>query len=142
VCTRPHRRSGAVIGPEARPAGAVAEAYLASFVTRDPATIASHVTDDFVNEHHSALGDGCTGRATYEQRLAGFLAMFEGLRYEVVRTIEGGDAAAIEYRLLARHDGHDIDIAGVMLFDIRHGLVSRRVDTWDALTFLRQTGAS
>jgi hypothetical protein len=88
------------------------------------------------------LGDGCTGRATYEQRLAGFLAMFEGLRYEVVRTIEGGDAAAIEYRLLARHDGHDIDIAGVMLFDIRHGLVSRRVDTWDALTFLRQTGAS
>ena len=33
------------------------------------------------------------------------------------------------------------DIPGVMLFEIRDGLIARRTDVWDSLTFLRQTGA-
>jgi hypothetical protein len=77
---------------------------------------------------------------SYEQRLVSFLAMFTGLRYDVVRIIAAGDAAAIEYRLRASFEGHDIDIPGVMLFDVRDGLIARRVDTWDALTFRQQTG--
>jgi hypothetical protein len=28
-----------------------------------------------------------------------------------------------------------------MLFQLRDGLIARRTDVWDSLTFLRQTGA-
>jgi hypothetical protein len=43
--------------------------------------------------------------------------------------------------MTANFDGHPIDIPGVMLFEIRDGLVAHRTDVWDSLTFLRQTGA-
>ena len=37
---------------------AVCVAYLAAFATGDPELVAAHVTDDFVNEHTAALGEG------------------------------------------------------------------------------------
>ena len=33
------------------------------------------VTDDFVNEHTSALGSGCVGKAEYASRVPGFMAV-------------------------------------------------------------------
>ena len=49
------------------------------------------------------------------------------------------DAVAVRYRLSADVDGHRIDIPGVMWFGVRDGLITRRIDTWDSLTFFRQT---
>jgi len=45
----------------------------------------------------------------------------------------------VRYRLSADVDGHRIDIPGVMWFGVRDGLITRRIDTWDSLTFFRQT---
>jgi ketosteroid isomerase-like protein len=124
--------------------GAAARTYLESFATGDPDAVAACVTDDFVNEHLSELGSGCEGRDEYRRRLPGFLSTFAGLRYTIVTLAEistpgAGDVVA-RYRLEASYEGTPIDIPGVMWFDVRNGLVARRTDVWDSLTFLRQTG--
>ena len=94
-----------------------------------------------MNEHTSELGTGLVGRDAYAERLPGFLAQFAALQYEVIDTIVEGGRVAVRYRMTANFDGHPIDIPGVMLFEISEGLIDRRTDVWDSLTFLRQTGA-
>lgn len=119
----------------------IAERYLAALTAGDVGTVAALVAEDFVNEHTSAIGVGSVGREAYRARLPGFLGGFDGLRYDVVETIEEGDRVAVRYRLTARFDGHPVDVPGVMLIEVRDGLIARRTDVWDSLTFLRQTGA-
>lgn len=122
-------------------ARSVAEAYLRALSSADVDRVVSLVTADFVNEHTSELGSSLVGRDAYAERLPGFLAQFAALQYEIVDTITDGDRAAIRYRMTANCGGHPIDIPGVMLFHVVDGLVARRTDVWDSLTFLRQTGA-
>ena len=43
---------------------AICVGYLEAFATGQPDVVASFVTDDFVNEHTSALGSGCVGTPT------------------------------------------------------------------------------
>lgn len=114
--------------------------YLAALSAHDVDRIVACVTEDFVNEHTSALGSTSNGREVYRGRLPGFLGQFENLRYEVVDTIVDGDRAAARYRMTAIYEEHAVDIAGVMLFVVRDGLIAQRTDVWDSLTFLRQTG--
>lgn len=118
----------------------VARAYVESFATGDPDAVASHVADDFVNEHTAALGSGCEGRHEYRRRLPGFLGGFPGLRYEVETVIGEGPVVAVPYRMTASPPYGDVDLRGVMVIEVREGLVARRTDYWDALTYLRQTG--
>ena len=119
----------------------VALDYLAAFSTGDPDEIAALVAPGFANEHTSALGDGCTGRDEYRRRLPGFLAMFEGLRYDIVDTVADGSTVAVSYVLRAVHRGHDVTVPGTQWFEIDDdGLIARRVDYWDSLGFLRQIG--
>ena len=122
----------------------IVTAYLMSFATGDADAVAACVTADFVNEHLSELGSGCAGRDEYRRRLDGFLSTFVGARYSIdtlaeIATPDAGDAV-VRYRFQAAYEGTPIDIPGVMWFDVRDGLVARRVDLWDSLTFLRQTG--
>jgi ketosteroid isomerase-like protein len=119
----------------------IVEEYLAALSAADPDRVAAAVSDDFHNEQTSALGGGCRGKEAYRARLPDFLAQFAGLQYEVVDTIVEGDRAAVRYRLTANFQGHPLDIPGVMVFVVRDGLIARRTDVWDSLTFLRQTGA-
>ena len=124
--------------------GEIVTAYLTSFATGDPDAVAAYVTDDFVNEHLSELGSGCIGRDEYRQRLPGFLSAFVGARYTIISLGEiatTGDVVA-RYRFEATYDGIAIDIPGVMWFEVRGGLISKRTDLWDSLTFLHQTGAT
>jgi ketosteroid isomerase-like protein len=128
----------------------IARAYLASFGSGDPDAIAALVSDDFRNEHLSELGAGSTGRDEYRSRLAEFLGSFVGARYTVeaigdlVRPAgvepTGGREVVARYRFEAEYDGVPIEIAGVMWFEVDSGLITRRTDLWDSLTFLRQTG--
>ena len=130
--------------------GETVRAYLASFETGDPDAVAACVTTDFVNEHLSELGSDSQGRDEYRRRLPDFLLTFVGARYsivtlaEVVETDSDRDAGAggvvVRYRFEATHGDTPIDIPGVMWFQLRDGLISRRTDLWDSLTFLRQTG--
>jgi ketosteroid isomerase-like protein len=122
-------------------AAEIARSYVESFASADPDLIAAHVADDFVNDHASALGSGCRGRDEYRRRLPGFLASLPGLRYDVEQVIGDGPTVAVAYRLTAVSDDHPVDLRGVMVIEVVDGAVARRTDYWDALTFLRQTGA-
>ena len=113
--------------------------YLASFADGDADAIAAHVDADFVNEHASALGRGSVGAEEYRSRLPGLLASLPGLRYDVESLIADGARVAVEYRLTATSEGHPIDIRGAMFLEVRDGLITRRTDYWDSLTYLHQT---
>jgi ketosteroid isomerase-like protein len=127
---------------------AVVVGYVEAFASGDPDRIAAFVADDFRNRHAAALGQPCDGRVAYRERLPSFLALFAGLRYEIVDTVVEGDRACVAYRLRAGVAGeggsgpHDIDVPGVMRFLVRAGRIVERTDYWDGLTFLRQTGAA
>ena len=120
----------------------VARSYLAAFAAGDPDAIAAHVADGFVNDHASALGSRSEGRDEYRRRLPGFLARFPGIRYDVEQLVVEGPAVAAAYVMTATSDGHPVEVRGLMLFDIRDGLINGRTDYWDSLGFLRQTGAA
>ena len=115
--------------------------YLRSFASGSPEAVAAHVSTDFENDQPGELGAGCRGAAAYRQRLAAFLNDFSELRYEIVDLIAAEDQVAVSYRMTCTHEGHAIDIPGVMMITLRDGLIVARSDYWDGLTFLRQTGA-
>ena len=107
------------------------------------------MSDSFRNEHLSELGSGCTGRTEYRRRLPGFLASFRDRSYTVEDIVEQARESStdvvVRYRLRATYaDGPvadaPIDIPGVMWFSVHDDRISTRVDVWDSLTFLRQTG--
>ena len=114
-------------------------AYLAALGENDPDAIAALVSDDFRNEHLSALGSGSTGRAEYRSRLPGFLAHFPERRYLVDEVVDDGSGeVVVRYRLEALHEGIAVDVPGIMWFTVRDGVIVRRTDCWDSLTYLRQ----
>jgi len=118
----------------------VCRQYLESFATRDPEQVAAHVADAFVNEHTSALGAGCIGKAEYLRRLPGFIASMPELRYEVERQITDGDQVANAYTLHAVVNDRQIAIRGMMRITVSDGLVQDRTDYWDSQLFLQQAG--
>ena len=114
--------------------------YLESFATGDPDVVASFVSEDFVNEHTSALGSGCQGKDEYRRRLPGFIASMPGLSYEVESQIAEGDQVANAYTLRARVNERDIEVRGMMRITLRDGLITDRTDYWDSKSFLQQAG--
>jgi steroid delta-isomerase-like uncharacterized protein len=116
--------------------------------TGDPDRIAACVTDDFHNEHTSALGHSLRGRAAYRERLPVFLGRFADLRYDVEDLIVDGDRAAAAYRLSCRwldEDGraHPVSIRGMFRFRVAgDGLIAHRVDYWDSAEFERQVASA
>lgn len=113
--------------------------YLAAFDTADPELIASHVTEDFRNEHVSALGSSSAGRVEYGSRLPGFLASFEELHYEIEDALSEGSRVVVAYRMTARHRSIPIALRGMFRFEVRDSLIAHRIDYFDSKTFLDQT---
>lgn len=122
----------------------VATSFLRALSGNDPDAIAALVSEGFRNEHHSALGSDCAGRDEYRRRLPHFLNAFRDRSYEVDDVVsQRRDAVTdvvVKYRFLAEYRDASVEIPGVMWLTVRGPLVTRRVDTFDSLTFLRQTG--
>lgn len=122
------------MGPES-----VVRSYLASFESADANRIASHVSEDFINEHTAALGSGCHGRSAYAERLPGFLTDMVELRYAIEDLVVDGNRVAAFYEMTARWQGEkEISVRGVQRFVINDGLISHRTDYWDSAVFLAQ----
>lgn len=125
----------------------VVSGYLQAFSGHDPDAIAAFVADGFRNEYHSALGTGCVGRDEYRRRLPHFLEAFLDRSYEIADIVsqqfESETVVVVSYRFIATHRETrlPVDIPGVMWFGVRNGEITRRTDTWDSLSFLRQIGA-
>lgn len=118
----------------------IALGYVEAFASGDPDTVAAWVTEDFANNQMGVLGSRFVGRALYRQRLEGFLGRFSGLRYAAGAAIVEGKNVVVPYVMTASDAGRPIEIEGVMLITVEDGLVSRRDDYWDGLTYLRQIG--
>lgn len=122
----------------------VATSFLRAMSGNDPDAIAALVSDGFRNEHQSALGSDCVGRDEYRRRLPHFLDAFSDRSYEVDDVVaQRRDAVTdvvIKYRFRAHYGDAPVEMPGVMWLTVRGPLVTRRVDTFDSLTFLRQTG--
>ncbi len=116
-----------------------ARAYLESFATGNPDQIVTSVSEDFVNEHVSELGEGSVGRAAYRRRLPEFLRDMTDLRYQVEDLVQQGDRVMVCYRMTARWKGQiPITIRGAQHLTIRDDLVAKRIDYWDSASFLSQ----
>ncbi|WP_116996011.1 nuclear transport factor 2 family protein [Desertimonas flava] len=123
---------------------AVVTGYLAAFATGDPDRIASFVSEDFINEHSSALGSSLVGRDNYRQRLPTFLARFIGLRYDIEDLVIEGERAVAAYRMTFTYrddDGREwpVSLPGVFRFTTSGGRITSRVDYWDGINFQNQT---
>lgn len=119
--------------------GEQVRSYFAAFEQRDVDAIAAHVSDDFVNEHTAALGQGCVGRETYRERLPGFLEGMANLRYEIEDLVEQDGRVMVSYRMTAKWQGvTSISIRGAQRLVIADGLITRRTDYWDSAAFLLQ----
>lgn len=116
--------------------------YLASFASGDPDKIVSHVSTEFQNNQTGELGKSCAGREVYRERLSGFLDSFRNLRYEVEELVCEGERVAVTYRMRGEDDGKPIDIPGVMIITVVDGKITSRIDYWDGLSYLKQTGKS
>jgi steroid delta-isomerase-like uncharacterized protein len=113
--------------------------YLDALNAADPEAIVASVTEDFHNEHTSALGHSRRGRAAYLERLPSFLEEFAGLHYTVEDTIIEDDRAAVAYTMTCTWGGRPVSIRGVFRFRVADGLIAHRVDYWDSAEFSRQT---
>ena len=125
------------------PTAEAVTAYLDALNAHDGDAIVACVTEDFHNEHTSALGRSVHGRAAYRERLTGFLAGFADLHYELEDLLVDGDRACAAYRMTFRAAGSDgverpVAIRGVFRFRVRDGLIAHRVDYWDGLEYQRQ----
>lgn len=112
--------------------------YLSAFASGDPAQVASHVTDDFVNQHFGLLASGCTSKAVYLERLAGFLAGFANLRYDVEAICVDERQGSARYQMHFEQEGRAFQIPGMMWFEIDGGKIAKRIDCWDGMTYLKQ----
>lgn len=120
--------------------------YIGALNGGNPDDIASYVSDDFINEHTSMLGETVAGRGAYRARLEGFLGQFRELHYEIEQTIVEGAQVAVAYRMSARYrdsgSGSTVDcpiqIRGMFRFRVEHGQIVHRVDYWDSAEFQRQ----
>ena len=142
-------KSGAEAPATSDPA-AVALAYLDALGGEDPAAVVALVADDFTNEHIAELASGCRGRDEYARRLPEFFAAFPNRRYTIEHVAIGELATArddrvateviVEYRFGADVGDTRIVLPGIMWISVSDGEVTRRLDSWDSLTYHRQTG--
>ena len=124
--------------------------YIGALNRGNPDDIASHVSDEFINEHTSTLGETIRGRVAYRARLEGFLRKFRDLHYEIEQTITEGPQVAVAYRMSARYRDTDsgsavdcpVQIRGMFRFRVEHGRIAHRIDYWDSAEFQRQLSAA
>jgi steroid delta-isomerase-like uncharacterized protein len=116
--------------------------YISALNGHSADAIAACVSEDFVNEHTSALGRSLAGRAAYRAALTGFLSDFAGLRYEVEDLVAEAGRAMLAYRMsftLLSAGGRAVSIRGVFRFRVgADGLITHRTDYWDSGEVERQ----
>jgi steroid delta-isomerase-like uncharacterized protein len=112
--------------------------YLDALNRHDVEGAVACVSDDFFNEHTSAIGTSVRGRDAYAARLPQFLSSFRELHYDAEDWIADGDRVAVPYTMSGVVDGHPFSIRGMFRFRVAGGAIAHRVDYWDGKDFERQ----
>jgi steroid delta-isomerase-like uncharacterized protein len=121
-----------------RSARATVRAYLDALNRGDADDIAACVSEDFINEHTSTLGETIVGRETYRKRVSQFLQTFAKLHYDTETIIVDGGQVAVPYRMSAVWRDRPFTIRGMFRFRVEQGHIVHRVDYWDSADFTRQ----
>src|SRR5581483_9734989 len=85
--------------------------YLDALNGGDPDAIAACVTEDFYNEHTSALGHSRRGRAAYREE-------FTGVHCGVEDSVVEGDRAAVAGTMTGVCHGDPVSVRGVCRFRV------------------------
>jgi ketosteroid isomerase-like protein len=117
---------------------ATVRAYLDALNRGDADDIAACVSENFINEHTSTLGETIVGREAYRNRVSQFLQTFAQLHYDTETMIVDGEEVAVPYRMSAIWRDRPFTIRGMFRFRVEQGHVVHRVDYWDSADFTRQ----
>lgn len=128
---------------------ATVRAYIAGLNSGNPDLPAACVSEAFINEHTSTLGQNVEGRDAYRKRVADFFAEFPGLHYEIEDLIVDGERVAVPYVMTGKwnapgavpNSAKSFRIRGMFRFRVENGKITHRVDYWDSADFQRQVGA-
>jgi steroid delta-isomerase-like uncharacterized protein len=135
--------------PELVDREAIQEAYLEAWNSGDPDAVASFFTEDAVYDDRG-VAEVAVGRGAIRDHVAGVMAGFPDLRFEVLRVAHGEDFSAGEWRGEMTHDGSFSGMAptgrrivsegvDVATYDA-DGRIAHLVSHYDAAAIMRQVG--
>jgi steroid delta-isomerase-like uncharacterized protein len=96
-------------------------------------------TDDCVFHMHG-IADALHGRAAVRDAIAGMFQQSPDLRFELARMLFGTDHYVSEYTVKGTIGGRSFACAGVDVFTLQGGRISRKDSYIDGLAYARQVG--
>jgi limonene-1,2-epoxide hydrolase len=105
----------------------------------DPDELAGYFAEDGV--YHNIPMDAVHGREAIKQFIAGFLAGFDGIDFQVHRQVSDGSLVMNERTdVMRRKDGEPIPLPVTGVFEIEDGQIKAWRDYFDMATITRQFG--
>jgi limonene-1,2-epoxide hydrolase len=120
-----------------------ADALIAEFCTKwstpDPDELAAYFTEDAV--YHNIPMQAVTGRAAIKEFIAGFVAAFDGIDFNVHRQISDGALVMNERTdVMRRKDGGEIPLPVTGVFEVVDGKIAAWRDYFDMATITSAFG--
>jgi limonene-1,2-epoxide hydrolase len=113
--------------------------FCAKWATPDPKELAGYFTEDAV--YHNIPMEPVKGRDAIEQFIAGFVAGFDGIDFQVHRQVSDGDLVMNERTdVMRRKGGEPIPLPVTGVFEIENGRIKAWRDYFDMATITSAFG--
>jgi limonene-1,2-epoxide hydrolase len=113
--------------------------FCAKWATPDPEELAGYFTEDAV--YHNIPMEPVQGRDAIEQFIAGFVAGFDGIDFQVHRQVSDGDLVMNERTdVMRRKGGEPIPLPVTGVFEIENGRIKAWRDYFDMATITSAFG--
>ena len=113
--------------------------FCAKWATPDPKELAGYFTEDAV--YHNIPMEPVQGRDAIEQFIAGFVAGFDGIDFQVHRQVSDGDLVMNERTdVMRRKGGEPIPLPVTGVFEIENGRIKAWRDYFDMATIASAFG--
>jgi limonene-1,2-epoxide hydrolase len=113
--------------------------FCAKWATPDPKVLAGYFTEDAV--YHNIPMEPVKGRDAIEQFIAGFVAGFDGIDFQVHRQVSDGDLVMNERTdVMRRKGGEPIPLPVTGVFEIENGRIKAWRDYFDMATITNAFG--
>lgn len=118
-----------------RSAGELVTEFCRRWASPDPEELASYFAEDAV--YHNIPMDPVRGRDAIREFIAGFVAAFDGIDFNVHRQIgDGGLVMNERTDLLRRKDGGEIPLPVMGVFEVQNGKIAAWRDYFDMNAFM------
>jgi limonene-1,2-epoxide hydrolase len=113
--------------------------FCAKWAAPDPKELAGYFTEDAV--YHNIPMEPVKGRDAIEQFIAGFVAGFDGIDFQVHRQVSDGDLVMNERTdVMRRKGGEPIPLPVTGVFEIENGRIKAWRDYFDMATITSAFG--